>query len=387
MGSRTPWVVRGRWLLAVGVAAAAFEGTVRLDDWARFGVPLRSGVASLGELLVRDSLGAHPRPGAAFRFFRINALGFRGPEVPDLPNQAWVIAVSGASETFGLYERPGREWPRQLEDSLRRRCGTPVQVLNAGFAGMTMPSVMQDVERRLAPLQPNIGVYYPTPAQYLEGARPVASRPVHDPSPPPPAWRPRGAARLLDAIKRAVPIPLLDLIRQLETRRQRRASGRPPIDTVPLDRLAAFEEDLRRLVGTYRRVGMMPALVVHRHRFGDTLSVEARRSLRAWERFYPGYTGRTLITFDDSAAARTRLVASDSQVLVVDPLEPLRNLGARAFSDFVHFTDDGAALVGGRVAVRLTDEALAGFGCRRPARGAPPQAVRPTLRFRGVPQT
>lgn len=367
-GTRATGVLGG--LLALVAGAVAFEGTVRLDDWARFGTPLASGASSLGDLVVRDSLGIHARPGGAFRQFVINRRGFRGPETAALPEPALVIAASGASETFGLYERAGGEWPRQLEDTLRARCAVPVQVLNAGFAGMALPTVIQDVERRLAPLRPDVGVYYPTPAQYLEAERPVATPPVTHPTPPPPPWRLRAVPRTRDALKRAVPEAALDLVRRLDTRRQRQALADARTgahaDTVPRDRLAAYEEDLRRLVGVYRRAGITPVLVVHQHRFADTVSQEARRTLRAWERFYPRYSGRVLLAFDDSAAVRTRWVARDSQLLVVDPRAALRARGTAAFADFSHFTDDGATLFGGAVAAAVAAHPDAGAGCRAP---------------------
>jgi hypothetical protein len=375
MASARPAATVWKGLLAVVAGAVAFEGTVRLDDWARFGTPMASGAASLGDLVIRDSLGTHARPGAAFRQFVINGQGFRGPELPTRPDGALVLAVSGASETFGLYERAGGEWPRQLEDSLRTRCAVPVRVLNAGFAGMALPTVMQDVQRRLAPLRPDVGVYYPTPAQYLEAERPVATAPVATPTPAPPPWQLRSVPRSRDALKRAVPEPLLDLVRQVDTRRQRRAlaeaQGDAQVDTLPRDRLAAYEEDLRRLVGVYRQGGMTPVLVVHQHRFADTLTPEARRTLRAWERFYPRYTGRVLLAFDAAAGARTREVARDSQLVVVDPQAPLRRLGAQAFADFSHFTDAGAAIVGGVVAAGVADHPASGVACRTPPRGAP----------------
>ena len=120
------WLERSTWtvlLLLVGLLSV--EITVRIDDWAQHGVPLTEGANSLDDLMVRDSLGVHSRASTRFRQFRINSLGFRGAEVSARAlDTAKVIVVSGASETFGLYESDGKEWPRQLEDSLAMRCGS-----------------------------------------------------------------------------------------------------------------------------------------------------------------------------------------------------------------------------------------------------------------------
>ena len=65
-------------LVCTATALLAIEATVRADDWSQHGAPLLGGYAALSEVLVHDSLGYHPRPGAQFRKFRINHLGYRG---------------------------------------------------------------------------------------------------------------------------------------------------------------------------------------------------------------------------------------------------------------------------------------------------------------------
>lgn len=337
--------------LLVGVLA--LEGTVRLDDWAQYGVPFTASARSLSDLVVRDSLGLHARPGGVFKQFQINAAGFRGPEIDIGDVRGKAIVTAGASETFGLYETRGKEWPRQLEDSLYARCGLRVPVLNAAFAGMALPTVKQDYERRLSKLSPKVVIYYPTPMQYLESVElPKAAEPSATSSGVP-RWGFRFVTRLRDAIKRAVPAPLLDIVRQVDTRRTRAAVGASVSTAAEPGRLQAFDADLRGLVGRYHQGGSTPVLVLHRHRFRDTVSVEARRLLRAWERFYPLYSAGALIAFDDSAAMRTRRIAADSGAIVVDPLPSLRAVGDSAFADFSHFTDQGSAAMAGAVSHAL----------------------------------
>jgi hypothetical protein len=83
-------------------------------------MPLASPYGSEVDLVTRDSLGAHGRPGAQYLKWSLNALGTRGPEVSPLPGPGVLrVVATGASETFGQSEGPGREYPRQLEDSLR----------------------------------------------------------------------------------------------------------------------------------------------------------------------------------------------------------------------------------------------------------------------------
>ena len=93
--------------------------------------------------------------------------------------------------------------------------------------------------------------------------------------------------------------------------------------------------------------------MLHRNRFRDTLSLDAQRKLRAWERFYPLYSARAIIAFDDAAALRSLRVGRDSALTIVDPLPAVRTLEGDAFADFSHFTDLGSAAVGGAAAAAI----------------------------------
>src|SRR5580704_16764560 len=103
----------------------------------------------------------------------------RGPDIPlAKPPGTLRVVTAGASETFGLYESPDREFPRQLEDTLRARlCGDPVEVLNAAIFGMSLPTLEQDLRLRVRPLDPDVVVLYPTPVQYLNDAMPMSATP------------------------------------------------------------------------------------------------------------------------------------------------------------------------------------------------------------------
>jgi hypothetical protein len=336
--------------VAAAVLAAVFslELTVRVDDWAQFGVPLSAPAIGIEELAIRDSLGFHARAGTAFRQFHINSQGFRGPELKTLDTSSYLVVTAGASETFGLYETAGKEWPRQFADSLAG-CAANVQVANAAFAGMSLPTVRQDFERRVSRYSPDMVVYYPTPMQYLYDLTPSAAPPTNDVAPPLSSLRSRALPRFRDAAKRGMPQPALDLLRRLDMWRARSATGSQARNEVEPERLAIFERDLRELVGAYRAAGAVPVLVVHANRFADTTSVESRRLLAAWERFYPRYTGLAIVRFDRLAAERTIRVAKDSGLVAVDPrAELLATQGA--FNDFSHFNDAGSAVIGGMAA-------------------------------------
>lgn len=342
----------GVGLVALGLLA--LEATVRLDDWARFDVPPSSGATSLDDMLVHDTLGQHARPNAIYKQFRINARGFRGEEIPDsVLARREIVFTSGASETFGLYETKDQEWPQQMADSLRDSCsGRTITVLNAAFAGMTLPTVIQDVRLRLLPLRPAAIVYYPTPTQYLYGRIPTATPPGGASPQELSAWSPRAPSRLRDALKRAIPQPIIEGLRRMDTRRAR-SSGETPFANVPVERLDTMEAHLRSLVGEIRQGGAQAVLALPTNRFGDTSAVEERRFLRSWERLTPKATGDILLRFGQLANERIRKVAADSGVPLVDATVALRRDSPAFYADFAHFTDRGAAVLGGATAAQL----------------------------------
>jgi hypothetical protein len=339
------------WVLLLLLVPPAFELTVRLEDWARFGVPLDSPVTTIDDLSVVDSVGQHARPGTAFKQFRINALGFRGAELPDsILRSRPLVITSGASETFGAYESPDHEWPRQMADSLASRCGSDrVTVLNAAFAGMALPTVIQDVQLRLLPLHPRIIVYYPTPSQYLYMRSPVPSPRSTQPPKAFSRWRSRALPRLRDALKSAVPAPVLEYLRRGDTERARE-SGEELFPSLPVERLDSIDGHLRVLIGTVRRGGSALVLMIPQNRFADTTSIEERRWLRAWEHMMPKASASMLLSFGELARVRVRAVAADSGVTLVDPALMVRPERASLFADYLHFTDRGAAIVAGAVA-------------------------------------
>jgi hypothetical protein len=318
-----------------------------MDDWLRFGAPMTSGAADIMHLGVTDSLGRHARAGTTYRKFHINALGFRGPEVTPAELHAGpLVVVSGASETFGLFESPRHEWPRQMADSLAVRCEEPPVVLNAAFAGMSLPTVHQDVRRRVLPLGPDLIVYYPQPSQYLFERVPRPSPPSSKPPEPLSPWNLRALPRLREDFKRMLPEAALDLNRQRETA-QARAAGEALFPELPTDRLDSLEAHMRALVGTVRAGGAEIALVIPRHRLTDTTTVENKRWLRAWESINPKAPGRMIIEFFAAGEERVRAVAADSGVRLIDPAFADGAARDAQFADPNHFTDEGAAVMAG----------------------------------------
>jgi hypothetical protein len=365
--------------LALGLLATfalALEAMCRVDDAVRFGTPFFSRVESESELLVRDAAGEHGRPHARYKKWVINNVGMRGPDIPlAKPPGTLRVVTAGASETFGLYESPGREFPRQLEDTLRARCGAHVEVLNAAIFGMTLPTLEQDLRLRVRALDPDVVVLYPTPVQYLNDAMPMSATPdsaASDGLPAILALYPRAVDRLRTQFKQLMPEWLATDLRRDEIARDAKAHPSGWRFTgVPADRLAAFDADLRHAVGTIRAMGASPVLAAHVNAFAGGGPLD-EPLLVSWENQYHRATGDALLAFDAAAARATLRVARDSAVPVVD----LRRLhGSRLFADYAHFPAAGAASVASALAPLVISAAGPKVSC-----GAPSDVVRTAAR-------
>jgi hypothetical protein len=341
------------------IIALAMEVTCRLDDWIRYRTPIWSRVVSEEDLLVRDADGMHARRNSRFQKWVINEVGTRGPSAASQksPGALRVVTV-GASETFGLYESPDQEFPRQLEDSLRRwltvpECATGgpphrIEVLNAAIFGMSLPTVIADVAARVRRLGPDVVVVYPTPVQYLAGLPPVAATPDSTGADavlaPTRAFYPRALGRLRQQLKRMTPAWLLTYSREraIDDALADTAEG-PPFADFPADRMALYERDLGRLISTIRAIGAEPVLVTHAN--WSMSGHPDSAMLTAWRQNYPRASGSLILAFDSAGADATRRVAADSAVTLVDLAAAVRGHRGPVFADYAHFTDAGAAFV------------------------------------------
>ena len=367
-----------RWGALVVLFALTLELTCRIEDWIRFRTPIFSPFTSQMDLLVRDADGVHGQPNARYQKWVMNALGTRGPAASLSKHHGTTrVVVIGASETFGLYESPGKEYPRQLEDSLnhalasRPPCSSSdtqrFEVLNAALPGMSLPTIDEDVRNRVTRFGADVIVLYPTPAQYLDDQPPRAATADSSARAVEPslmkALHPRIASRLREQIKTALPDFLKTWMRRRATEQYVRthpAGWR--FSSIPADRLAQYGADLRHLIGTIRSSGAVAVVATHANLFMQP-AANNRDLLLAWERFYPRAPGAVIVAFDSAARAVTLRAAADSSVATVDLATRLSASPRAAFSDFSHFTDEGAAIVAGALAPSILSIAESRTAC------------------------
>jgi lysophospholipase L1-like esterase len=343
-----------RWLWWGLLFGLTLEVSARVDDRIRWSAPF-FGRYEHEALITRDSVTLRGRPGYRYEKWAMNSNGFRGPELSDDMRRVRIITL-GASETFGLFESPGQEYPAQLQRMLDSLAPGSYEVVNAALPGMSLAAMRPYLRTVLAPLQPDFVVLYPTPSFFLE------------PSPPPdslrlPPWAPPSQPSLQErlafeithprlkekakvVIKRLLPSEVLLRIRERRLV-QRRAAEKPDWvwTSVPTDRMDLFERQLERVMGDVESLGATPVLVTHANRFlhrDGSLSVDDRQHLQAAvSSYWPRASDAVAIGVDSAANRRVQALGLRNGVIVVDA-EGSVPPDAQHFADYSHFTDEGA---------------------------------------------
>lgn len=365
-----------RWAALLVLAVATLEVTSRVEDRVAYGMPILSRIRNSGDLVIRDTAAPRGRPNAVFRRWRLDSLGFRGPNVSKVAAPGtFRIVVTGASETFGLYEATGKEYPRQLETALQvrlqRQCGgrgrPEVEVINAALPGMAVPSMTAHLLNVIAHLNPQLVVLYPSPGFYLNPRPPtttVAKQAVDTSLPSSAALTFRFPERVTTQLKSLLPDPVMTWLRERAiARRERRYPPEWKFVDVPAERLRRLEEDLRALIGAARQAAPHVMLVGH---VNSTMQpgFDDRGLLIAWENQFPRARGEVIARFHASAVEISRGVASDSSIGFVDISRDFDGHWEEAFADFVHFTDAGARLVADRLADSIATRFADDLACR-----------------------
>lgn len=338
-----------RGLVGCITVVSILEVCARVDDALTYGAPMWEPY-NRRILEMQDAIGPRGRPNARFRKWQLNSLGYRGPE---LVSGTVRIACIGASETFGLYEAAGQEWPRQLEQELNERTGRNVfQVVNVAVAGQSVATSILRVPEIVDAIHPSYALIYPSTAFYIappplrEG--PAPDKPVRvDAGPARAPLELRIIERVRNLSKQALPPVVQTTLRRREI--EAAASRQAVMDRVPEENVIRFRTDLAKLVTALRDNGVEPILVTHATVFGSAVSDSTRDYLTAWRMFYPMLREEGFLDMERRMNDAIRELGRRERLVVIDVTGQIPP-GREYFADFVHFTTAGAAVMAARVA-------------------------------------
>lgn len=337
-----------RWVAYSLIFLLTLEALARLDDWVSDGAPL-AGNHDIDTVFVSAPGVKAGKPGAHFGKWQMNSLGFRGPEpVSGRRN----ILVYGASESFGMYEGPDQEYPRQLARMLDAAQPGAYNVLNAAVPGLRIGRMgYLDHILKLAPT--SLLVVYPTPAAYIGVDKPFCDEPANWPTdlstPDSPRLRLKG--KVEQVAKQAMPEPLMTGLKEFGIWRATRDQA--IMDRLPDAAMQAFEKDLRCVVERARRAGATPLLVTHGNYFGDRITPENRPMLVAWRRFYPVLSETGFLDMEARANQVVQRVTQSEPGSILVDIRGAVPPGPKHYADFVHFTDEGARLLATRLSAAI----------------------------------
>jgi hypothetical protein len=361
-----------KFTVAVFVFLITIEICARVDDALRYGAPLW-GEYTANCLKSKDSEGIpYNVPKARFEKWQNNTLGFRGPEITLIkPTKTLRVVCLGASESYGLYESPGKEWPAQLRDLLRT---THYQVINASVVGLTVSSYEAYLQKYVLPLHPDIIICFVNPFFYatsfektqelpMAPTKPASKVPVK--SPIALIKRIISNARCLPKIKQVVKKALQhsfpkelqryqvwNLRRQVAAAESVRLGGRKPKDTVSDASVTRFKKDLSALVSFLEQRHVKVMLSTYPSLMGrDNLSTYPEQFLDN-RRFFVEFSLKGMSDVLEKYNSVVSEVAVERGALLID-CQHLVPKTDEYFGDNVHYTDRGARQIAEGIAKEL----------------------------------
>jgi hypothetical protein len=326
------------------ISLTVWEVCARIDDRLNEGVPLlgNHGVATM---LTSDEFGVVGRPYGRYLKWKLNAHGYRGPDLH--PGRVRILCI-GASETFGMTETEGMEYPRQLERELNARAKCErYETVNTAFAGQSLGSFSHRVDRIVETVTPNHAVIYPSFFGYIEGegtGDTDAVEWVRDD----PGFHPRIEAKIFHLYDQMPPWAS-DLRNRYHIWRATRHSA--VVATVPESHVQRFRADLGRVLDRLEQKHVRAILVTHATRFGKRVVPEERHMLTAWRRFTPTLADEGFLDLERRMNEVIQHEAAQRSLRIVDSANFL--YGRENFSDWAHFTDRGANKMANLIADQL----------------------------------
>jgi lysophospholipase L1-like esterase len=320
-----------------------------VDDYVDQGAPL-FGNYGMSDMLTHDNYGVIGKPYGHYEKWKLNGLGYRGPDIH--PNTLKIICI-GASETWGMGESPGMEYPRQLERILQaRRPDLSIEVVNVAYAGQSLRTSASRVDKIVDTLSPRIAIIYPSFLGYINDAsigQPDQVDWVREQR----GFHSRIVDKMLSSIDR-MPRWAEDLRFRFHIWRAVRKVK--VVQAIPESHVDQFRSDLSTVLDRLQERHVRPVLVTHATFFGRSVDPDERYMLNAWRRFEPALGDDGWLDTERRMNAVIRQEAQERHLTLVEGADIPS--GPAYFADWVHFTNKGANIMANLIADKVLSSDL-----------------------------
>jgi len=328
------------WFLIALLFLTFAEISSRLDDWLRWGFsPFAQLPDRDEELFFFDGIIRRGRPNGKFKQFQLNEFGFRAPKMTEFPGPGSKrIMILGASESFGMYESVGKEFPTQLA-VLLKSANPAYEVVNAALFGLSCGTMKPYWVNWASRFRPSLVLIYPSTHLYLNEFKADLKQPGVSTSS---GFEWRFKIRL----RESMPV-VRNWWKWLRQSKDPQAAHNPPdwiYESAPIDRLDALMQDLSEVVQEVAAQGAKPVLLTHAISATVPPRPEDADHLESMHPYTPRATSEVLVKFEQEANRRILMLGREKGIPVVDIAGSI-NGRREFFADLVHFNDAGASTV------------------------------------------
>jgi len=325
------------FLVGCALGLIAVESFLRLRQYRRYG----TSAPTFYRFADDPASGLRiPEPGSEVGPIRVNAKGFRGPELEDpKPPGRLRIAFLGGSTTFcAEASRLETTWPYLVVAGLRRdHPEADFDYVNAAVGGFSTRESLVNLERRVAPLDPDVLFVYHATDDLTQDSR-IAAREQR-------LWEPENQEP--GFIGRHW-ITWFLIEKNLRSLRSRRRRG-PKLEIDPTELAAPFRRRLDTLLDACESVAQVTVVGTFCHRVRREQSPAERETACASSLYYmPFLTPDDLLDAFEEYDRVIREVTAHHDVTLVE-LEDAIPPDSRHFNDSVHLKDPGLALLAERM--------------------------------------
>jgi len=256
------------------------------------------------------------------------------------------VAFLGASTTFcAEVSQDAAAWPHQVGEQLRAAYpALPLDAVNAGVPGYVVNTSLENWQHRVQPLKPDVVVIYHATNDLSKDSRALAvARGVQESGRQKASWLAEHSMLWF----------LVEKSLEAKAAQQRAVSDRPRITAIPPELPEGFRQRLRHLVTTVQSSGALVALPTFSYRLRHEQGQKEQLASAESALYYMPYMslGALLQGYEVYNQA-IRQVAQETGALLIEGELDIPG-DARHFTDSVHFSDTGSAVMAKRVSGAL----------------------------------